>query len=171
MRYAAFGSTGFLYLCFAGALIAAFRNGWLWTAAALLIALEGVGRMGAGIFPCDPGCVQLSPGPNLHRLFATIGFGSGILAAFLWGLLMRRIPPLRRLASFSLASGAVALISLVVMSSAKGTTLPIGLFELVATGVLSIWLLVFAGGLVWGGVGRVGRVGPVGWEGLGERGR
>jgi hypothetical protein len=82
MRYGAFGLTGLLYLCFAGALLATFRNGWLSRAAALLIALDGVGRMGAGAFPCDPGCVQVSLGPDLHKLFATIGFSSGILPAF-----------------------------------------------------------------------------------------
>ena len=33
MRYGAFGLTGLLYLCFAGALLATFRNGWLSRAA------------------------------------------------------------------------------------------------------------------------------------------
>jgi hypothetical membrane protein len=149
MRYGAFGFTGFLYLCFAGALLATFRDGWLRSAAVLLIALDGVGRMGAGAFPCDPGCGQVSPGPDLHKLFATIGFSSGILAAFVWGFLLRRIPPLRPLSSFSVACGAVALVFLLLMSWARDPALPRGLFEHVATVVLSIWLLVFAVRLLW----------------------
>ena len=149
MRYGAFGFTGFLYLCFAGALLATFQDGWLPRAAALLIALDGVGRIGAGVFPCDPGCVHVSPGPDLHRLFATIGFSSGILAAFLWGFLLRRLPPLRPLSSFSVGCGAVALVSLLLMSWAGDPALPRGLFEHLATVVLSVWLLVFAGRLVW----------------------
>ena len=149
MRYGAFGFTGFLYLCFAGALLATFRKGWLRRAAALLIALDGVGRMGAGVFACDPGCVQVSSGPDLHKMFATIGFCSGILAAFLWGPLWRRIPPLQSFSSFSIGCGAIALVSLLLMSWAGDPSLPPGLFEHVATVVLSVWLLVFAGRLVW----------------------
>ena len=149
MRYGAFGFTGFLYLCFAGALLATFPDGWLRRAAALLIALDGVGRMGAGGFPCDPGCVQVAPGLNLHKLFAAIGFSSGILAAFLWGFLLRRFPPFRPLSSFSVGSGAVALVSLLLMSLVRDPALPRGLFEHLATVVLSVWLLVFAGRLVW----------------------
>src|SRR5689334_21643118 len=98
MRYGAFGFTGALYLCFAGALLVAFRGGWIATAASVLIALEGVGRIGAGVFPCDPGCVPAPSGPDLHKLFATVGFCSGILATFLWGIVLRR---LRALSSFA----------------------------------------------------------------------
>ena len=35
----AFGFTGALYLCFAGALLVAFRGSWIATAASVLIAL------------------------------------------------------------------------------------------------------------------------------------
>lgn len=149
MRYGAFGFTGFLYLCFAGSLLATFQDSWLWRAAALLIALDGVGRMGAGVFPCDPGCVPVSLGLDFHMLFATIGFSSGILAAFLWGFLLRRLLPFTPLSSFSMWSGAVALVSLLLMSWARDPALPQGLFEHLATVVLSVWLLVFAARVVW----------------------
>jgi len=149
MRYGAFGFTGFLYLCFAGALLATLRGGRFERVAALLIAMEGLGRIGAGYFPCDPGCVQVSPGPNLHKLFATIGFSSGILASFLWGFLLRRIPSFRPLSSFSVGCGAVALVFLAIMAWASDAALPSGLFEHLATVVLSVWLLAFAGRLVW----------------------
>jgi hypothetical membrane protein len=149
MRYWAFGFTGFLYVCFAGALLATFRTGVLFRVAALLIALDGVGRIGAGVFPCDAGCVQATTGPNLHKWFATMGFCSGIVAAFLWGFLVRRIPPLGSLSSFSVTSGAGALVSLLLMSWAGDRALPPGLFEHVATVFLSMWLLVFAGRLLW----------------------
>ncbi|MGD0960412.1 MAG: hypothetical protein ABSB19_11450 [Methylomonas sp.] len=45
------------------------------------IAIDGMGRIGACVFPCDPGCNGLSPSQDLHRLFAAIGFVSGSLAA------------------------------------------------------------------------------------------
>jgi hypothetical membrane protein len=148
MRYGAFGFTGFLYICFAGALVGVFRNGWLQKTVALLIALEGIGRMGAGVFPCDAGCVHISPGPNLHKLFATVGFCAGIAAALVSGRVFRDIPPLRSLSSLSLGAGAAALVSLLVMSSAAGPGLPPGGFEHVATVVLSVWVLVLAVRLV-----------------------
>jgi hypothetical membrane protein len=149
MRYGAFGVTGFLYVGFAAAVLATFRVGWLQRTAALLIAVEGIGRMGAGLFPCDPGCVHISPGPNFHTLFATIGFCSGIVAAFLWAALARDIAPLRCISSLSVGSGAVAVVSLLLMSWASHLGLPPGLFEHAATTVLSVWLLVFASRLVW----------------------
>ena len=148
IRYGAFGFTGFLYLCFAGALFATFRNGWLFRVATFLIALDGVGRIGAGVFPCEAGCVQATAGPNLHTLFATLGFCSGILAAFLWAFLFRRVPALKSLSLFSAASGAVALLSLLLMSWAGDSALPSGLLEHLATVALSVWLLVFASRLV-----------------------
>ena len=151
MNYGAFGFTGFLYLCFAAAVLATFQDGWLRRAAAILIGVDGIGRMGAGVFPCDPGCVQVSLGPNLHRLFATIGFGAGVSAALLWGFVLRRVPPLRSLSSFSVGSGVVALVFLLLMSGTRNPALPKGVFEHVATVVLSVWLLVFASRLVWVG--------------------
>jgi hypothetical membrane protein len=144
MRYGAFGFTGFLYIGFAAAVLGTLQDGWLQRAAAVLIALDGLGRMGAGVFPCDPGCVQVSPGPDLHKLFATIGFSSGISAALLWGFILRRVPPLRSLSSFSVGSGAVSLVSLLLMSRTTDPALGPGLFEHLATVMLSVWLLVFA---------------------------
>ena len=148
MRCAAFGFTGFLHLCFAAGLLAIFRHGWLPTAAALLIALDGVGRMGAGVFPCDPGCVRVSATQDLHTLFATIGFSSGILAAILWGVLFRRLAHFQSLSWLSIGSGVVALVSLLLMSWSGNPLEAPGLFEHLATGVLSAWLLVFATRLV-----------------------
>ena len=145
MRYAAFGFTGLLYLCFAAALPATLQDGWLAKAASALIALEGIGRIGAGVFPCDAGCAPSVSGPDLHRLFATVGFCSGVLATFFWGFVLRRSPVL---ASFSVACGAIALVALVLMSS-PDPAWPRGLLEHLATVALSVWLLVLAGRLVW----------------------
>jgi hypothetical membrane protein len=144
MRGAAFGFTGFLYLCFAAGVLATVGREWMVVAASFLIALDGVGRMGAGVFPCDPGCIRVSATQDLHKLFATIGFSSGILAAIVWGVVFRRLAPFSSLSWFSLGSGVVALVSLLLMSWSGNPMNAPGLFEHLATGVLSIWLLVFA---------------------------
>ena len=144
MRYAAFGFTGLLYLYFASALLATFRVGWSATLAAGLIGLEGLGRMGAGVFACDPGCAGLSLSQELHRLFAAIGFLSGILAAIAWGLIFRRHGWPQILTWYSVGTGVLALVFLVLMSWSRNPVNAPGLFEHLATGVLSLWLLVFA---------------------------
>jgi len=143
-RGAAFGFTGLLYVCFAVGLRATFRHGWLLAAACFLVALEGIGRMGAGIFPCDPGCVRVTATQDLHTQFATVGFCSGILAALIWGGLFLRLAPFRSLSGFSIACGTAALVSLLLMSWDGNPWGGPGLFEHLATIVLSIWLLVFA---------------------------
>ena len=144
MRYAAFGFTGFLYLCFAAALLETFRNGWYSTFGAGLIGLDGLGRMGAGVFACDPGCAGLSSNQELHRLFATVGFLSGILAAIVWGFTFRRRGWPQLLTWYSVGTGMLALTFLLLMSWRQNPLNAPGLFEHLATGVLSLWLLVFA---------------------------
>ncbi len=148
MRYAAFEFTGFLYICFAAALPASFRAGWRSTLAAGLIGVEGLGRMGAGIFACDPGCVGLSSSQELHRLFATVGFSSGILAAIAWGVVFRRHGWPQSLTWYSVGAGILALLLLLLMSWSRNPVNAPGLFEHLATGVLSLWLLLFAARLM-----------------------
>jgi len=144
MRYAAFGFTGFLYLCFASALPETFRNGWRSALATALIGLDGVGRIGAGLFACDPGCGGISSSQELHRMFATIGFLSAILATLAWGITFRRYSWLQGLTWYSVGSGILALAFLLLMSWNQNPVNAPGLFEHLATGVLSLWVLVFA---------------------------
>ena len=144
MRYVAFGFTGFLYIGFAAALPATFRYGWHSTLAAGLIGLDGLGRIGAGVFACDPGCGGLSSNQELHRLFATFGFSSGILAAIAWGFSFKRQGWPQALTWYSVGTGILALVFLLLMSWSRNPLHAPGLFEHLASGVLSLWLLVFA---------------------------
>jgi hypothetical protein len=104
MRWAGFGVTGLLYVCFAAALPSAAGTGrWRILLVALFVAVDGIGRVGAAVYPCDPGCQGTSRDQQLHRLFATIAFCSGILAALADGVLFRR--------GFAAAMGLSAMIS------------------------------------------------------------
>lgn len=143
-RIAAFGFTGLLYVCFAAALPPTFGGGWRSWLAAGLIGLDGLGRMGAGVFACDPGCNGLSMNQEIHRLFATLGFVSGILAAIAWGIIVRRHAWLPGLGGYSVGSGVLALIFLLLMAWAGNPVNAPGLFEHLASAVLSLWILVFA---------------------------
>ena len=145
MRYAAFEFTGFLYLCFASVLITTFREkGWFSMSVVGFIGLDGLGRIGAGVFPCDPGCGGLSLSQELHHMFATVGFLSGILATIAWGIIFRRNGWSLCLTWYSVGTGILATIFLLLMSWSQNPVNAPGLFEHLATGLLSLWLLVFA---------------------------
>ena len=144
MRYAAFEFTGFLYLCFALILMVDFRNSRFYRLAECLIAIDGLGRIGAGIFPCDPGCVGLSLSQELHHYFATVGFSSGILATIVWGIIFRIQDWPKMFTGYSVGSGISALTFLLLMTWSQNPMKTPGLFEHLATLILSLWLLVFA---------------------------
>lgn len=144
MRYVGFEFTGFLYLVFAFTLLGIFPKGWPIRLAISLIALDGIGRIGAGIFPCDPGCLGNSLNQHLHGAFATVGFVSGILATLAWGIMLRRLRETQRLAWYSICTGVLAMVFLLLMSWGDNPMKTPGLFEHLASALLSIWLLVFS---------------------------
>jgi hypothetical membrane protein len=144
VNYAGFVLTGALYVCFAATVGVAFQGRSGYALAAALIALDGIGRMGAGVYVCDLGCNGSSRSQELHRLFATVGFSSGILAALGWGVIALRQARLRGLAGYSMATGLAAAILLLLMSSEPTPFSGAGLFEHLASALLSVWVLVFA---------------------------
>jgi hypothetical membrane protein len=121
----------------------------LWTViAALLVALDGVGRFGAGVYPCDLGCESVSTTQALHRLFATVGFCSGVLAALAWGVVARRHPWLRGFANASTGAGLLTTALLLLMTWGANPYPLTGLYEHLATVVISVWTLALAVRLV-----------------------
>jgi hypothetical protein len=136
LRYGGFIFTGLLYLCLAAALPAATSPRWKAVIVAVFIALDGIGRAGAGAYPCDPGCESLSRDQELHRLFATIGFCSGILGALAAGLLYRRW--------LDGLLGGLTTAFLLLMTWEDNPIQAEGLWERLATGALSAWVFVFA---------------------------
>lgn len=149
MRYAAFLSTGVLYLMFAAFLYATFGDRRLAVAAALLVAVHGVARIGAGLFPCAPGCGELAPSldQRLHSLSATIGYGALIGAAVLWGLVFRRYRDLRGLTWLSIAAGAASALFLLLMIQSVDARAGTGMYQRLSSVVMSVWVMAFAGRL------------------------
>jgi len=144
MRLGGFGFTGLLYVVFAAALPAFARGRRLALCGAVLLALDGFGRIGAGVYACEPGCAGETQGQQLHHLFALLGFGSGVLAALAWGVACRGAGWPRALAPFSILCGLLAaglLIAMQERGEALGAT---GLLEHLASAVLSLWVAVFA---------------------------
>jgi hypothetical membrane protein len=135
-RGAGFLFTGFLYVVMAAALPLVLRERWRAAVVALFLGLDGIGRIGAGIYPCDPGCDGMSRAQELHGLFATVGFSSGVIAALAAGVVYaRRIDILFGLA----AAGFLLLLTW------ENNPIPaVGLWERLATAALSVWLIVFS---------------------------
>ena len=151
MRYAAFVPTGLMHMAFAAFLYAAFKGSRRASFAAILIAINGVARIGMGMFPCEVGCAipRLLLSQKLHSLSAGVAFFALIGASVLWGSLFRRYQHLRGLSKYSIGSGCLGLIFLALMSwsaEQRGVT---GLYERLSSGLLSLWVLVFAVRLWW----------------------
>jgi len=146
MRYAGFLPTGLMHMAFAAFLYVAFKGGRLAAIAATLLAIDGLARIGAGMFPCEPGCVgsELSLSQQLHSLSARIGFFALIGAAVTWGIFLQRYRSLRGLSLYSVGSGTVGLVFLLLMAWSAELRAGTGLYESLSSGVLSLWVLVFA---------------------------
>lgn len=149
MRYGGFVPTGLLHVAFAAALrvVAAplTARPRLTLLVAALIAANGLGRIAAGIFNCEPGCGAPDvPGQRLHSLAATMAFLAVAAAALLGGLLFRRCGALGPLASYSVASGCAGVLFLALMSAGGAERGDAGLYERLASGVLSLWVFVTA---------------------------
>lgn len=151
MRYAAFVPTGLMHMAFAAFLHVAFKASPLATLAAMLLAINGIARIAAGMFPCEVGCAlpRLLLSQQLHSLSAGVGFFAFIGAAILWGILFRRYQSLRGLSAYSIVSGCLGLVFLALMSWSAELRTDTGLYERLSSGVLSLWMLVFAVRLWW----------------------
>ncbi|MDP3512024.1 MAG: DUF998 domain-containing protein [Sulfuritalea sp.] len=149
MRYGGFVATGLMHVGYAAAFHATVarlaERPRLTLLVAVLIAANGIGRIGAGVYPCEPGCAAPEVlSQRLHSLSATIAFLAITAAALLGALLFRRIKRLRPLGAYSLATGCAGLGFLVLMSASEATHVHTGLYERLASGVLTLWVFVTA---------------------------
>lgn len=146
IRYAGFVPTGLMHVAFAAFLYAVFKGSRLAAVAALLLAINGLARIGAGIFPCEVGCAgpRLLISQKLHSISSGVGFLALIGAAILWGILLKRYRSLRWLSLYSVASGILGLVFLLVMLWDAELRINTGLYERLSTGILSLWVFVFA---------------------------
>lgn len=168
MRYAGFVPTGLMHAAFSAFLYVTFKGSRLVAVAAMMLAVNGVARIGAGIFPCEMGCAgpRLLLSQKLHSLSAGVGFLALIAAPILWGILFRRNKSLRDLSLYSMCSGFLGLVFLLLMLWSAELRVGTGLYERLSTGVLSLWVLVFAARLWWL---RAYSVAPenISWPGVG----
>ncbi len=77
-------------------------------------ALNGVGLLLGGVFPCDFECATSDPSVTaiLHEVFGGVGYLSGIAGVFLVGIAARRWPQGRGLFGLSLICGVPAALAI-----------------------------------------------------------
>ena len=112
---------------------------------AVLLIIHGVGRLTAGMFPCDPGCPVsgCSVSQAVHNVAAMINGVTLVAAAVLCSVRMGRIGR-NRFASYSLVSAIAGAGFLVMMFMDVTTRSYVGLFQRLAFGVLHVWLAALA---------------------------
>ena len=143
MRNAGFIFTGALYVIFALTLAWHFRRDWRAAFAVLALALGGAARIGAGLYPCEPGCDPhaISLTQEWHGHFAQAGYWLMMVAAVLWGAVGNRYPRLRHLMALGVGTAAWCATALVLMTLYAEWQ---GLFQRLASGILSVWALILA---------------------------
>ena len=151
MRYAGFVPTGLMHITFSVFLYVTFKGHRLAAIAAVLLAVNGLARIGAGVFPCEVGCAEprLLLSQKLHSLSSGVGFFALIGSSILWGIFCRRYEKLHSLSWYSIGSGILGFLFLLLMLRSADSRVGTGLYERLSTGVLSLWVLVFAARLWW----------------------
>jgi hypothetical membrane protein len=113
-------------------------------AAAVLIAVFGLGIAGAGVYSCDPGCPRqvLSCEATLHRVVSITAFIAGILGTALCAYHFRRLAAWRSLWRYSAASSAAALVLLLVLNASVESRALTGVWQRLFLATLYLWCAV-----------------------------
>jgi hypothetical membrane protein len=143
MQHSGFALTGALYLVFAAAAGWQQRREPFALTAAVLLGLAGGARILAGLHPCEAGCDAyiISRDQVLHHRYASAGYLLMMTAALAWGAAGLRLSGLGHLLSWGLGVTTWCAVFLVMMLSDAAHA---GLFQRLASGVLSLWAIVLA---------------------------
>lgn len=145
MRITGFFLPGLLVLGFAGLLLIRSAG----RSVGVLLIIHGVGRITAGIFPCDPGCPMVSPSVSqaVHNASAMVNGVTLAAAAFFCSFRMWRIGR-NGFAFYSLVSAIGGTVFLALLFMDLTTRSYVGLYQRLAFGIMHLWLAGFAL-LIW----------------------
>lgn len=124
------------------------RGSALAVIACLLLAANGVGMLGAGVYPCDFECSRSDPSPaaRLHDLFAGLGYLCALLGVALAAFWSRgtSAPWLAPL------GGLVLIVSVVGFYGVVAEVELMGLFQRAMEAALAVFMLALGWALVRG---------------------
>jgi hypothetical membrane protein len=137
MRVAGFYIPGLLILAFAASLL---KRPVAWPVA-LLLVIHGIGRVTAGVFPCDAGCpaAGASFSQMMHNGAAAVNALTVPAAATIW-FFSARTAGRRRFALYSLVSAIAGLVFLVLMLMDAVTRVHVGLYQRLSFGIMTLWI-------------------------------
>lgn len=101
----------------------------------LLLGLTGIGFLGAGMIPAEPGFAPTAQ-TSLHMAMAALSYFPFILATLIFGLTHLSRPAWRRLAVISLIAAGLAVATFVLPR-----TLPAGLVQRLGFAIYFGWLI------------------------------
>ena len=144
MNLLGFVPSGLLLAAFGASLGFLLPRTSLSLAAAMFIAVYGLGITGAGLYSCDPGCPSqnLSSEATMHRTASIVSFSAGILGIALWAYCFRPLVAWRSLWRYSAISSAVALALLLVLDASEESRAFTGVWQRLSIVTLDLWCAV-----------------------------
>jgi len=146
----AFVLPGLMIVGFGLLLLDMFRHSKVAIGAAVLLVLSGIGQIGAGVFPCDPGGMPVDPSFSqmVHYVAAVLTMLCLIAAGFLCFITAPKVLCSRWFRWYALISAVSGLLFLLMLWAAILSGESIGLFQRLSLGVLYLWVLVLSV-MVW----------------------
>ncbi|MFX0094234.1 MAG: DUF998 domain-containing protein, partial [Candidatus Hodarchaeota archaeon] len=140
--------SGILLVAFSIGLYLGIREGkdpWAWIGP-VLISMFGIGRIGSGIFPCDPDCLGHTFTGMMHLNVIFIGILGIILAPFFIWRTLEEDEQWQGYQTFSLIIGIIGLLALFTDSflNVLLNKILIGLTQRMFYGIYQVWILVLA---------------------------
>jgi hypothetical membrane protein len=142
---------GALTIAFALALNWCYRQGKALALSSAFVAMAGLSRMVAGIFPCDPGCSleNMSISGKIHSAAGFTAFISGMLAPLIFASVIRRKRHSLFWSSLLLACGMIVFFAI---GAQQGPGTPyIGVWQRMNLICFYAWIVIVA---VGGAVGQ-----------------
>jgi hypothetical membrane protein len=144
MNFAGFVPSGLLLAAFGASLAWRLPRTGLSLVGAVLVAGFGLGIAGAGVYSCDPGCPRqgMSAEATLHHVVSVLAFLAGVLGLAVWAYRFRRLAAWRSLWGYTAASGAAALVLLLVLNASVETRWFTGIWQRLFLATLFLWCAV-----------------------------
>lgn len=145
MNYGGFILSGLLFCAFAISLLMKDRKHFMAKFGASLLLLFGIGMMFAGIFSCDPGCPQIgSIESTIHDRVSAVTFISAILGILSLGLSFRKSSIFRTVSLYTILSGMLSAVFLVIMINSFESRVFTGLWQRLLLITIFLWTSIVA---------------------------
>lgn len=145
MNYVGFILCGLLFVCFAISLLKIVSKVFIAKLGAFLILIFGIGMLMAGIFSCDPGCPTVgSLEATIHDRVSASTFLSAIIGMVLLGISFRKSILYKSISVYSILSGLVSAILLLIMINTFESRVFTGLWQRLLLLTIFLWTTIVA---------------------------